>query len=269
MHYAGARYYMSALGRWNGVDPANQHPNPYAYAGNNPVLNYDPDGLWYRCGGATWCAEEGDTFETFTDDTGYSESTARAYFRQNDLGDYSEADDDGNYEVVEAGRTLSPPGLDNAMWETVDVLSLFTGIGGLVRSGFTIAKLGVRKGAQTADKAVARILAALLEGKINSAQTIGALKAAARDISLNASGKTVNITLDHGTARKLAESLAGRSLKTPPSGATSRYLHGVKVKDLPGKVDINVYPSSSSGGTPLIKIKIKGQPDIAIRLPNY
>jgi len=47
MHYAGARYYMSALGRWNGVDPlADQYPawSPYSYGANNPLVCVDPDG---------------------------------------------------------------------------------------------------------------------------------------------------------------------------------------------------------------------------------
>jgi len=51
MHYAGARYYMSALGRWNGVDPlADQYPawSPYSYGANNPLVYVDPDGKEIR-----------------------------------------------------------------------------------------------------------------------------------------------------------------------------------------------------------------------------
>jgi len=47
MHYAGARYYMSALGRWNGTDPLadkNYNDSPYTYVVNNPVLFLDPTG---------------------------------------------------------------------------------------------------------------------------------------------------------------------------------------------------------------------------------
>ena len=60
LHYAGARYYMSALGRWTSVDPilAEKTPlelvalhggrlhafSPYNYTFNNPILLRDPDG---------------------------------------------------------------------------------------------------------------------------------------------------------------------------------------------------------------------------------
>ena len=47
MLYAGARYYLPALGRWTAVDPlADQFPSvsPYNYALNNPVSLLDPDG---------------------------------------------------------------------------------------------------------------------------------------------------------------------------------------------------------------------------------
>jgi len=60
LHYAGARYYMSALGRWNAVDPilAEKTPlelvalhggrlhgySPYNYVYNNPTALTDPDG---------------------------------------------------------------------------------------------------------------------------------------------------------------------------------------------------------------------------------
>ena len=66
LHYAGARYYMSALGRWTTTDPilrANPKEllkqdvrllgmSPYNYAFNNPTNLVDPRGLapedWYR-----------------------------------------------------------------------------------------------------------------------------------------------------------------------------------------------------------------------------
>jgi len=47
MHYAGARYYMSALGRWNGPDPLADdfpHASPYNYVEGNPLVRTDPDG---------------------------------------------------------------------------------------------------------------------------------------------------------------------------------------------------------------------------------
>jgi RHS repeat-associated protein len=47
LHYAGARYYMSALGRWTANDPlADKYPgwSPYNYVGNNSTTAYDPNG---------------------------------------------------------------------------------------------------------------------------------------------------------------------------------------------------------------------------------
>jgi RHS repeat-associated protein len=47
LNYAGARYYDPEIGRWLAVDPhARNYPgwSPYHYAGNSPVLIYDPDG---------------------------------------------------------------------------------------------------------------------------------------------------------------------------------------------------------------------------------
>jgi len=59
LHYAGARYYLSAFGRWNAVDPILGEQgaaalleqdrrlltmSAYTYAFNNPVLLVDPDG---------------------------------------------------------------------------------------------------------------------------------------------------------------------------------------------------------------------------------
>jgi RHS repeat-associated protein len=55
MHYAGARYYMSEIGRWNGTDPLadDLRPpkvftpawSPQAYSYNNPIGFSDPTGM--------------------------------------------------------------------------------------------------------------------------------------------------------------------------------------------------------------------------------
>ena len=47
MHYAGARYHMSALGRWNGPDPRAEKyrsHSPYSYSLNRPLYLTDPGG---------------------------------------------------------------------------------------------------------------------------------------------------------------------------------------------------------------------------------
>jgi len=56
LYYAGARYLDQVTGRWLSIDPLTSimdpkeflyhSTSPYTYALNNPISNYDPNGLW-------------------------------------------------------------------------------------------------------------------------------------------------------------------------------------------------------------------------------
>ncbi|MCJ8273608.1 MAG: hypothetical protein MJK04_29935, partial [Psychrosphaera sp.] len=47
LYYFGARYYDASIGRFISPDPALQTASPYLYAGNDPITNTDPSGLWF------------------------------------------------------------------------------------------------------------------------------------------------------------------------------------------------------------------------------
>ncbi len=47
LYYFNQRYYDPSLGRFLTEDPAGQGLNPYAYAGNSPLMYVDPDGEWF------------------------------------------------------------------------------------------------------------------------------------------------------------------------------------------------------------------------------
>ena len=71
LHYAGARYYMGALGRWTSTDPlADGYPghSPYNYSLNNPTNLVDPTGA---APNSTHTDEDGNVLAVYNDgDTG-------------------------------------------------------------------------------------------------------------------------------------------------------------------------------------------------------
>ncbi len=100
--YFGARYYNSDISVWlSACHPqlqrrrmdllADRYPNepPYCYAGWNPVIITDPNGMWKgdvdKNGKVTYVAEKGDTKETFREQ--YSDlfkKDVEAIFKSND-----------------------------------------------------------------------------------------------------------------------------------------------------------------------------------------
>jgi len=115
MHYAGARYYMSALGRWNGPDPlASSYPNlsPYNYVGNNPVNANDPTGMATNViavrgdGRGGIILEEGDTFTDLLVFLDYDRQRARQIWSYAH-GAGALAEDDGGYRFVVSEHHIS------------------------------------------------------------------------------------------------------------------------------------------------------------------
>ena len=95
----GWRNYDASLGRWMNIDPLAEdyyYDSSFIYTTNNPVLNIDPDGRFWKSsidseGNITYTAEEGDSVETFQE--------------QYDLEDGQAEKIIGNQEV-KAGETV-------------------------------------------------------------------------------------------------------------------------------------------------------------------
>jgi RHS repeat-associated protein len=133
LNYAGARYYDPEIGRWLAVDPLDQQPSPYTYSANNPLRFFDPDGLWYLDANGNWVAEDGDTFDTFLQQTGWTPRQARSYFIENGMRDYILAGEDGTFTAIDAGTVVISPAVESVFMETADGLSNLAGLPALIR----------------------------------------------------------------------------------------------------------------------------------------
>jgi RHS repeat-associated protein len=84
----GARNYDPTIGRWVNPDPLAEmsfNLTPYRFAGNNPVLFQDPNGLWEfafdeESGTLSLNRQEGDTYDSFLEQSGLSGSQAKKLF---------------------------------------------------------------------------------------------------------------------------------------------------------------------------------------------
>jgi len=84
----GARNYDASLGRWMNIDPLAEmsyNLTPYRFSGNNPVLFKDYNGLWEfvfdeESGTLSLNRQEGDSYDTFLEQTGLSGGQARKLF---------------------------------------------------------------------------------------------------------------------------------------------------------------------------------------------
>jgi RHS repeat-associated protein len=106
--YFGARYYDSDLSVWLSVDPmADKYPNesPYCYAGWNPIMITDPNGMWKDEGDGNYSAEKGDSWWSLHEKSGMSWEETMAYAKN-----YNAARGQDNWKHVGEGDKVSIPG---------------------------------------------------------------------------------------------------------------------------------------------------------------
>ena len=106
--YFVARYLESELSVWLSVDPlASKYPNesPYCYAGWNPVMITDPNGMWKDEGDGNWTAEKGDSWWSLHKESGMSWKETKAYANK-----YNKARGQDNWKHVGVGDQVSIPG---------------------------------------------------------------------------------------------------------------------------------------------------------------
>jgi RHS repeat-associated protein len=106
--YFGARYYSSELSVWLSVDPlADKYPNesPYCYAGLNPVMITDPNGMWKDEGDGKWTAEKGDSWWSLHKQSGMTWKETMAYAKKYNAGKGRD-----NWKTVRVGDQVSVGG---------------------------------------------------------------------------------------------------------------------------------------------------------------
>ena len=117
--YFGARYYSSDLSVWLSVDPlASRYPNesPYCYAGLNPVMITDPNGMWKDEGDGKWTAEKGDSWWSLHKQSGMTWKETMAYAKKYNAGKGRD-----NWKTVREGDAIDLSGGNENNIETVNI----------------------------------------------------------------------------------------------------------------------------------------------------
>jgi RHS repeat-associated protein len=106
--YFGARYYNSDISVWLSVDPASElYPNEssYCFAGLNPIMITDPNGMWKDEGDGNWTAEKGDSWWKLHKQSGMSWEETMDYAKK-----YNADKGRDNWKSVRVGDQVSIPG---------------------------------------------------------------------------------------------------------------------------------------------------------------
>jgi len=106
--YFGARYYNSDISVWLSVDPASElYPNEssYCYAGLNPIMITDPNGMWKDEGDGNWTAEKGDSWWKLHKQSGMSWEETMDFAKK-----YNADKGRDNWKSVRVGDQVSIPG---------------------------------------------------------------------------------------------------------------------------------------------------------------
>jgi len=249
MLYAGARYYMSALGRWTTVDPlADDYPawSPYNYSMNNPVNLVDPDGM-AACD-IELCGQNGSSITIETDAVDVSV----------DVSSLPGTDFGGNYTL--SGRDVVLAGLDLAgIADPSGVADVAAGVmyaesgswGNAALSGLGVVpylgdlgKLGrVGKHLDTFGDAIKA--GNRLRKSINSVTDVKGLKGLTRKTDDLSSGGG-HYESNFGNAGEVARSLVGDGFETFKKGAKGN-LRGMGTLD--NGTQVKHYVSPKNGPT--------------------
>jgi RHS repeat-associated protein len=243
LHYAGARYYSSAFGRWTTTDPILREQSPAKLLKDGKVRAFSMSAYNYSFNNPV----------KFKDETG-------EYPTPWDIADFGAA----AHSIYQA---VQNPSASNIGWAAADVGAAALPIVPSTKGARLVAKHGddaiqaVKAGIGKSDLAQQFAKGAKALGKAaNKAESISELKKLGK-----VSGK--QIELKAGTGTKIAKSLTGaKSLETSKDGA-SKYLKNVDIGGKKAK-RVSVYKGSGTTGGPSVQIKWKNGKELKIRVPN-
>jgi len=239
LHYAGARYYSSAFGRWTTTEPLlqSQSPrkllkdgkgrllsgSPYGYSLNNPTNLTDPDGRCPIC----------------------------------DVADIA-------FAAQSVSTAVQDPSATNIGIATFDVAAAALPVvpsTGVVRNGIKAVrhgdeaiqavKAGVQKGKRALDMAQA---SKALGRAANKAESVAGLKKVATNVQEIGGGLSVSLGTG-SNASKIAQNLVGEGTEAVSKTSGVKVFEGVKLEGKTANVVVRS-PEASSAGTATVQVQV-------------